>query len=130
MKRLHAPILFVGEKPNPKRNLSMEVPFVGTSSYRTLLEWVYRLDIDFQLIRALDAYNVHGEALPLDPVSLKGMKVITLGEAAKAFIEKLQLGCVFPIQRFALPLPVPGKNADPRRLQDLLSRCRRFIYST
>lgn len=38
-------IVFVGDEPS-KQNLSKHIPFVGTKSYRTLLYWMYKTDID------------------------------------------------------------------------------------
>jgi len=38
-------IIFVGDKPS-KHNISKDIPFVGTKSYKRLLEWIWQLDID------------------------------------------------------------------------------------
>lgn len=38
-------IFFIGEGPSSK-NKSKDVPFVGTQSYKRLLEWIWALDVD------------------------------------------------------------------------------------
>jgi len=38
-------IIFVGDKPSAK-NLDPEIPFVGTQSYKKLLEWIWEMDIN------------------------------------------------------------------------------------
>lgn len=42
-------IIFVGDKPSSK-NKDKDIAFVGTKSYKTLLEWIYLLDLDLNSV--------------------------------------------------------------------------------
>lgn len=42
-------IYIVGDEPS-KSNKSIDVPFVGTKSYKRLLDWIYKADLDINQI--------------------------------------------------------------------------------
>lgn len=121
---LHGEVLFVGDRPNPKKNLSFSIPFVGTTSYKTLLEWFYRMNVDFQRARMQNAFDVEGRSQKI-LVFNEQTKVIALGEAAYAECKRQAIKNLFK-----LPHP-SGANLtlnDHKAVSDALSRCRRFIY--
>lgn len=132
--KLHPVVLMVGDRPNPKKNCSMNVPFVGTRSYKTLLEWVYRMDVDIRRVQIENAYTVDGtikasiiQMVPSD------WKVIALGAAATAALDELnKLRLSEPqIRFFSLPHPSGSNRSlnDKKKLSELLSRCRAYIYN-
>ncbi len=123
---LHPQVLFVGDRANPKTNASLDVPFVGTKSYRTLLEWFYRMDIDFTKVYLVNAYTPSGRAirLPYDDIRARGIRVVALGDAAREALKDKD------IKFFSLPHP-SGLNRDlndKKKLSESLAKCRDFIY--
>ena len=42
-------IYFIGDKPS-KKNIDKNVAFVGTRSYKTLLDWIYRMNLNINKI--------------------------------------------------------------------------------
>ena len=42
-------IYFIGDKPS-KKNTDKNVAFVGTRSYKTLLDWIYRMNLSINSI--------------------------------------------------------------------------------
>ncbi len=130
---LHPPVLFIGDKPNPKKNLSLDVPFVGTKSYKTLLEWCYRMDVDVTRMRTVNAYHVDGVrnvSLESDLIIFEGYPIVSLGANAAERLDVLNLTQHKKIKYFKLPHP-SGLNRevnDKKKLSDLLSRCKAYIY--
>lgn len=115
---LHKTVLFVGDRPNPRKNKDMNVPFVGTPSYKTLLEWVYRMDLELGNLHMVNAYSVNGS--PNYWPFIKSYVVIALG--AEAAIWCAERGVEF----FELPHPVDLN--DKKKLAERLAKCKRFIY--
>ena len=42
-------IYFIGDKPS-KNNIDTEVAFVGTRSYKTLLDWIYTMNLSINKV--------------------------------------------------------------------------------
>ncbi len=130
---LHRPVLFIGDKPNPKKNLSMDVPFVGTQSYKVLLEWCFRMDVDVRYINYINAYTVDGrrsEELRVLLPNYLSNKIVALGANAAERLDVLNLVDVAQIKFFRLPHPsgLNRETNDKKKLTELLSRCREYIY--
>lgn len=111
----------------------MDVPFVGTQSYKTVLEWIYRMDIDIHQVHLKNAYTSGGHisqfVLTLDGLS-KPLRVIVLGKEAKSCIDELNESRSNPVKYFYLPHP-SGLNRelnDKKKLSQMLTRCRNFVY--
>ncbi len=124
---LHLPVLFVGDRPNPRKNLDINTPFVGTPSYKTLLDWIYRMDIDLNCVLMSNAFTAEGKENPvltLDVYNDNVQKIVALGEAARSTLSEMD--CVF----FTLPHPSGLNRAlnDKKKLAEQLALCRAFIY--
>lgn len=139
---LHPNVLFIGDRPNPKKNLSMDVPFVGTKSYKTLLEWIYRMDVDINRVYILNAYDAQGKkseglkALLCASVLAQGWRssphyrVVCFGQSAADFVAEHNIKFSTKIEIFKLPHP-SGLNRelnDKKKLSEQLARCRAWIY--
>lgn len=124
--RLHPQVIFIGDRPNPKKNLHMDVPFVGTKSYKTLLEWFYRMDVDITNVYFVNAYTVDGKEvrIPFEAIRIAKTKVVTLGVAAREAVADKD------VQFFALPHPSGLSRAlnDKKKLAEELAKCKAFIY--
>lgn len=131
---LHPPVLFIGDRPNPRKNRSMDVPFVGTKSYLVLLEWFYRMDVDVNQVSIVNSHDVNGQitfAAPISIFDLSKTRFILLGKAAEEAWDTWWIGSLNPPKAFKLPHP-SGLNRelnDVKKLSTLLTRCREFIYS-
>ncbi len=124
---LHPCILFIGDRPNPKKNLSMAVPFVGTKSYKTLLEWCYRMNVDVTNMIMINAHNIDGSISKILDWYLEHgsiSKVITLGVPAREAVRDAGF------DTFALPHPSGAniENNDKKKLAEKLTRCKAWIY--
>lgn len=132
---LHPPVLFLGDRPNPKTNLSLDVPFVGTKSYKILLEWIYRMDLDVNNIKIANTVGADGHVNWINPPPLfrpdYKPKIITLGQNAKEWLKDIKKRHDLSwVTSFNLPHP-SGLNRelnDKKALSDLLVKCRAFIY--
>lgn len=121
-------IWFVGDKPS-KNNVNIYIPFVGTQSYKKLLEWIWFMDIDISgaklcnstdhdLYSSLENFKSYNGFFP---------KVIVLGNNAENKIKQLP----GRIPYFKLPHP-SGLNRilnDKKRIKELLKDCKDFINS-
>ncbi len=103
----------------------MDVPFVGTKSYQTLLDWIYRMNIDINNVSMMNAYDVEGKLTDnLVWIARNTSRVITLGVPAAAALAGEG------VKYFALPHP-SGLNRelnDKKRIGELLTRCREYVY--
>jgi len=120
MKSLHKPVIFLGDKPNPRKNISLGIPFVGTPSYKIILEWIYLMDLDLNLVQIKNAFTLRGE--PVELGDLTGKCVIVFGQDAEDRLKELG---VKSYKR--LPNPSP-KIKPPTNLTNILLLCKNWIY--
>lgn len=125
---LHSPVLFIGDRPT-KRNKHPDVAFVGTSSYKILLDWMRRMDIDVSKVYMVNAYDIDGEPSKHLYGLNRNWKKVVLGDNAKNRLVELKL-YVEPLEWFALPHPsgLNRKLNDKKKLTQLLAECKMFIY--
>ncbi len=124
-------ILFVGDRPNPKKNRDRDTAFVGTTSYKVLLEWIYRMDIDVSRVVMRNAFDLSGDRTLLDYEldAWQDGRVITLGSAPADRLRDYN-DFVKPLQFFKLPHP-SGLNRelnDKKKLSESLAKCRAWVY--
>jgi hypothetical protein len=118
---LHRQVLFVGDRPSPKTAHSLKAPFVGMTSYKTVLSYIYKLDLDLNLVEAINAFDFQGQPQVL-PENIRKYRVVALGESPASVLNKVP-GLIF----FTLPDPtVPFK--DKKLLSERIAKCRRWIY--
>jgi len=88
-------IVFVGDRPS-SRNKSKYVAFVGTPSYRRLLEWIYIMDVDISECLTCNTTDpwAYDQIMQAD-------KVIALGRVAQKFVRQ------FREDFFRMPHPSP-----------------------
>jgi len=123
-------IVFVGDKPSDK-NLDPNVPFVGTQSYKKLLDWIFKMNIDISLVFMCNKDTVNR-------YDTDGHKFVALGnEAEKALKNHVnyywdiseQTDVPKPARYFKLPHP-SGNNlkANPsEELDNLLKECSEWL---
>jgi len=118
-------IVFVGDKPSSK-NKHQSVAFVGTPSYKVLLDWVYRMDVDItwtmmmnkDMIRTLDMASDETERY-------RRHTYIALGNEAAEELDK------FKLEYFKLPHPSPRNRVlnDKKLVESKLKECRSYLDS-
>lgn len=128
-------IIFVGDKPS-KKNINPEIPFVGTKSYKRLLEWIGKLDIDISetLIVNRSGVEPYSFSTPEDLHILfrgyssqtdycPGDKIIALGREAAKLLESNH------IPYFEMPHPsgLNRKLNDKKWLKAELNRCKEWL---
>lgn len=109
-------IVFVGDKPSNK-NLDSSVPFVGTPSYRNLLIWVAKMDID---IRNVELDNAN--SISIDNY-YNNCKFIALGAEAEKKLKN------FGRSFFKLPHPSPRNRLlnDKNYIDNQLKKCKIWL---
>lgn len=90
------------------------------------------MNIDINHVTLLNAYTVEGQpALRAHDLGLfSGTRIVTLGAAAAELVRDLQEKQLKPLKVFNLPHP-SGLNRelnDKKKLGELLTRCREFVY--
>lgn len=124
-------IFIVGDKPSSK-NLDPEIAFVGTTSYKKLLEWIYELDIDindtilcnksqFKSYGYIDDHKIETKNLFTDVQ--KEDKIIALGKNAAKHLDTLK------VKYFELPHPsgLNRKLNNKSELKRLLNNCKEWL---
>lgn len=122
-------IVFVGDKPSSK-NLDPKIPFVGTRSYKTLLNWIIELNIDISNVILCNKDNFkidytdyivekHDSTTYINSSD----KIIALGKNASKYLKLL--GC----NHFEMDHP-SGMNRNlncPKYIKDKLNSCKKYI---
>jgi len=110
-------IIFVGDKPS-KKNVDPDVAFVGTLSYKRLLEWIWIMNIDISDVKMINIskmwkYEPYGAS----------KRVIALGKNAAKAIE------YWAPNAFILPHPsgLNRKLNDKKWLNSELKKCRKWL---
>ena len=113
-------IVFVGDKPS-RKNISQDIPFVGTKSYKTLLDWIYSMNID---ITDVVTTNIHDFKKRTEKIQFSPKKIVALGENASKFLKG--------IEHFKLPHPSPlnRKLNDKKTLNSILKECEKYLNDT
>lgn len=126
---IHPPVLFIGDRPS-KHNVDKDTPFVGTRSYKTLLAWIYEMNVDISRVYMCNAYDADGNPSERLYGTNRNWKIVVLGENAR----KRLADQVFthPVEYFVLPHPsgLNRKLNDKNKLKKLLIDCKEFIYDS
>lgn len=125
--QLHKPVVFVGDRPNVRRNVNLDVPFVGTASYKRILDWIYRMDLDINNVSLTNAYDLHGnevDLLALFP-DLQKRKIVALGGAA---LERLKEFSTCSVYKLPHPSGSNPQANDGKALTATLLKCKKWIY--
>ena len=125
-------VVFVGDKPG-KKNKDPRVPFVGTNSYKRLLEWILELEIDISnvvlcnskdfIVECPGHFLVH--KFDCDTCLSDGDKIIALGNNASKHLKSL--GC----EHFLMDHPsgLNRKLNDKKYVESMLKTCKDYIHN-
>ena len=126
-------VIFVGDQASAK-NINPDVAFVGTQSYKRLLEWIWELDLDINDLALCNKNQVFGYTTctarfiqtPATFVDIMaGDAIIALGNAASKKLSDLNLS------HFVLPHPsgLNRKLNDKKYVKKILRECKKWIAS-
>ena len=117
-------IIFVGDRPS-KDNIDPNVAFVGTKSYKTLLEWIYKMDLD---ISEICMYNRNDDELEfwfnLRNRRERAVSFIALGKEASKYLASDRVDNFFELPH---PSGLNRKLNDKKWLEEQLNKCKDFI---
>jgi len=123
-------ILIVGDSPAPK-NVCPTIPFVGTQSYKRLLEWIWELDVDISKVGMVNQSDnaLWGDIHTLAIECSQDAKIIALGN--KAYDAVVKLNKEHDLDVFKLPHP-SGRNYqlnNKKWLSEQLKLCKNWLSS-
>ncbi len=114
-------IVFVGDQPS-KKNIDPNIPFVGTQSYKRLLEWIWEMNIDISEVKLLNKdslYRFMHNDFHVRP------RIISLGKNAE------KVAKVYGGLHFNLPHPsgLNRQNNDKEFIKQKLKECKEWLES-
>lgn len=115
-------IIFVGDKPS-KKNIDPDVAFVGTVSYRRLLEWIYLMNLSINDVNICNKDDSTWEFWERISATCTNINFVALGRNAANFLHKKG------VEHFTLPHP-SGLNRsinDKSHLNRQLELCKQWI---
>lgn len=117
-------IIFVGDKPSDK-NFSPDIPFVGTQSYKRLLDWIFKMNLD---ITEICMYNRQDSELSFwrseQEKGHRAIRFVALGnEAAKQLVRDR----VSEFFRLPHPSGLNRKLNDADYVDEQLKLCEEWL---
>jgi hypothetical protein len=126
---LHPLVYFVADEPS-KKNVSANVPLVGTSSYKNLLCWISDMSIDITRVKIFnqcdDPFPKGSEEFINMGIEDKRIKVVALGQNAAKYLNSSGVE-----EYFTLPHPSPRnrKLNDKKYMKKALEVCGAYVYT-
>lgn len=126
-------IIFVGDEPSTK-NVDPNIPFVGTQSYKKLLEWIWEMDLDINNIlvcnrKDLDYDYVSGRVYInftyiTHKLNQEDCKIIALGNKVDEQLDEYS-----SLKYLKIPHPSPRnrKLNDKKYIKKVLKECKEWI---
>lgn len=131
-------VLFIGQNPS-QTNLDINVAFVGSRSYHTLLEWVRKLGLKPGEVGFVNASKKIGDVTLKDAdfnnlfsACCTHEKVICLGKYAEKCYQKIARTYGWSYKAaFSLPHPsgLNRKLNNPEYVQKILEECKNYLYA-
>lgn len=125
-------IIFVGDRPG-RKNLDPNIPFVGTQSYKKLLEWIWYLDVDINNVILMNKdefdYDYVSCRITRNGCTIsdkpRDCKIVVLGNNAEEVVDMYGM-----LNYFKLPHPsgLNRKLNDKKWLQKELSKCKKYLH--
>ena len=116
-------IYFIGDKPS-KCNINTEVAFVGTRSYKTLLEWIHRMNLSINNICLFNADDFIRKVNKEEILTIhEHDQIVALGREASIALDK----AVLPHLRIPHPSGLNRKLNDPREVNRFLKECKEYV---
>lgn len=127
-KYLHPLVYVIADKPG-KKNLHPAIPLVGTSSYKTLLNWLGQMNIDISRVRLFNQSSNPFGPLAVNSLNVavknKHIKILALGKVATKYLADIGIA-----EFFSLPHP-SGLNRvlnSKKQLKKILDQCETYVY--
>ena len=118
-------IYFIGDKPS-KCNIDPQVAFVGTRSYKTLLEWIYRMNLSINKICLYNADEFIRLTDKNQTITIhEHDQIVALGREASNALDK----AIIPHLRIPHPSGLNRKLNDPREVNRFLKECKDYVNS-
>ena len=116
-------IYFIGDKPS-KCNINPEVAFVGTRSYKTLLEWIHRMNLSINSIWLFNADDFIRKVNVEEIITINEHdQIVALGREASNALDK----AILPHLRIPHPSGLNRKLNDPREVNRFLKECKDYV---
>ena len=119
-------IFIVGDKPS-KKNKNPKIPFVGTQSYKRLLEWIFKMDINITNVVLCNIENIESDG----EVNLSNFyssiescdHVIALGKNAQKYLRDIRV----PYYPLPHPSGLNRQNNNIKLIDNELKKCKKWL---
>ena len=116
-------IYFIGDKPS-KCNIDPQVAFVGTRSYKTLLEWIHRMNLSINSICLFNADDFIRRVNKDETLIIhEHDQIVALGREASNALDK----AILPHLRIPHPSGLNRKLKNPREVNRFLKECKDYV---
>jgi hypothetical protein len=124
-------VLFIGDEAS-SLNVSKEVPFVGTPSYKRLLRWIGELDLDIKNVKIINK-NDYKSSICFDKTIFLGKKVaknIVYRSANFEILNGIKLSNTIPKSYSTVDHPSPRnrKFNNPNYEKKMLKELKKWLY--
>jgi uracil-DNA glycosylase len=117
-------LLIVGDKPS-KKNVDPKVAFIGTASYKRILQWLKSMGLESSRIFLINRVDPAFHTSVIH-ATLANYKILALGVEAQKALQALGV-----VKYYTLPHP-SGRNRklnNKKYIDDLLADCKRWVES-
>ena len=116
-------IYFIGDKPS-KCNIDPQVAFVGTRSYKTLLEWIHRMNLSINNICLFNADDFIRKVNKDETLIIhEHDQIVALGREASNALDK----AILPHLRIPHPSGLNRKLNNPKEVNRFLKECKDYV---
>ena len=112
-------IYFIGDKPS-KRNIDPRVAFVGTSSYKTLLNWIHQMNLS---INDIMVYNSNAFVNEIQEKITENDQIVALGREASTILTQHNI----PHHHIPHPSGLNRKLNDNKKINKFLQECKEYV---
>ena len=115
-------IYFIGDKPS-NCNIDPRIAFVGTNSYKTLLNWIHRMNLSINDIMLFNSDMFVKQINEKKVVINEEDQIVALGKEASIFLDNE----IIPHLRIPHPSGLNRSLNDPQLVNKFLKECKAYV---
>ena len=115
-------IYFIGDKPS-KCNIDPRIAFVGTRSYKTLLDWIYRMNLSLNDIMLFNSDMFVKQLREKKIIINEEDQIVALGKEASILLNEE----IIPHLRIPHPSGLNRSLNNPELVNKFLKECKTYV---